>query len=149
MSNINTNGIRLYGGMPSGDIQVQQGAGPSNAGVSETLVVGTYRRSVAGPKINSRFSIQMFVDSAAGAASVASIWYSNHPNPSVASDADWTQDLTVGSSGSIDLTVTGSKLFLIKDTDVEFVMVKAIIAVTSGNIRVFYRAEGTTHAVPG
>lgn len=146
MSNINTNSIRLYGGMPSGDIQVQQAAGPSNANVSETLAVGTVRRLAAGPKINSRFSLHVFVDSAGGATSAMTVWYSNHPNPSLATDNDWVQDTVIG---TIDLTVTGGKFINVGNVDTEYIMVKAVVATSTANVRVFYRAEGLTHGKIG
>jgi hypothetical protein len=146
MSNINSNVIRLYGGMPSGDVQIQQGAGPSNAGVSETLAVGTTRRLIMGPKSNAHYSLQVFVDAAAGATSAMTVWYANHPNPSLTSDNDWSQDLTIG---SIDLTITGNKFFNVGNVNAEYIMLKAVIVTSTGNVRAFLRIEGTTHGKVG
>lgn len=145
MSNLNYNGIRVYGGNPSGDVSVQQAASPTNQNVTEVLPVATYRRAVMGPKTNSRFSIQVIVDSVGGLASALTVWYSNLPNPSTSSDADWVQDLVVG---AIDLTTTTSvgKYLAVKDIDTEWVMIKVSVAVTPASIRCFYRAEGTTHS---
>lgn len=146
MSNLNSNIIRIYGGMPSGDIQVQQAAGPTNAGVTEVLVPATYRRNFMGPKANAHFSLHTFVDSAGGATSNMTVWYSNHPNPSVASDADWVQDATIG---SIDLTLTGGKFTNVGNVDAEWVMLKAIVATSNASVRAFVRVEGTTHGKMG
>jgi hypothetical protein len=130
--------------MPSGDVQVQQGAGPSNAGVPEQLAVGTYRRVFAGPKRNDHFSIQVFVDQAGGAGSTATVWYSNHPNPSAASDSDWTQDTTITAP---DLTTTTSKFVTVGNVDCEYVMLKVVVGVSQANIRAFVRVEGTGHGM--
>lgn len=146
MSNLNSNVIRIYGGMPSGDVLVQQAAGPSNAGVSETVAVGTSRRSFMGPKIGGHFSLQLFVDSAAGATSTMTVWYSNHPNPSVANDNDWTQDASIT---AFDLTLTGTKFINIGNVDAEWIMLKTVIVTSTGNIRAFVRVEGTTHGKSG
>lgn len=146
MSFINYNGIRIFGGMPSGDVQIQQGGSPTTQNVSETVAVGTTRRMFMGPKANAHFSIHLLVDSAAGATSAMTVWYSNLPNPSLASDADWVQDTTIG---ALDLTVTGGKFTNAGNVDAEWVMLKAVVAASTGNIRAFVRVEGTTHGKAG
>lgn len=146
MSNLNSNVIRIYGGMPSGDVQVQQGAGPSNAGVSETVAVGTSRRAFMGPKIGGHYSIHLFVDSAGGATSNQTVWYSNHPNPSTASDNDWVQDVTIT---ALDLTVTGGKFTNAGNVNAEWIMLKTVIVTSTANLRCFVRVEGTTHGKTG
>lgn len=142
MSFINTNSLRLYGGMPSGDIQVQQAAGPTNANVPEVLVPATYRRAFMGPKGSGHASVQIFVDSAGGSTSAMTVWYSNHPNPSVASDNDWTQDATIGTAA--DLTVLGNKFIAIGNVFTEWIMLKAVVATSNASVRAFARTEGTT-----
>lgn len=136
----------MYGGMPSGDIQVQQAAGPTNAGVTEVVVPGTQRRAFIGPKVNGHFSLHVFVDSAGGATSAMTVWYSNHPNPSLASDNDWVQDTTIG---TIDLTVTGGKFFNVGNVDPEWVMIKSVVVTSNASLRAFARVEGTTHGKTG
>lgn len=146
MSNINSNVLRIYGGTPSGDVQVQQGAGPSNQGVTEPLPVATYRRMFLGPKANGHFSLNVFVDQAGGAGSVMTVWYSNLPNPSLADDTAWTQDATIG---SIDLTSTANKFQNVGNVDAEWVMIKVVVGTSQANIRAFVRVEGVTHGKAG
>lgn len=146
MSNLAYNSLRLYGGMPSGDPVVQLAAGTTNQNVTEVLPVATYRRRVAGPKVNSRWSFHIIADVAGGAGSVATIWYSNMPDPSLASDADWVQDTVVG---NIDMTVAGGKMINVGNVDSEWVMLKVVVAVTPCSMRAFYRSEGTTHGKMG
>src|SRR5678816_372296 len=128
MSYINSNVLRMYGGTPSGDVSVQQAAGPINAGVTEVLVPATYRRAFMGPKAVGHLSLHVFVDSAGGATSAMTVWYSNHPNPSLSTDNDWVQDTTIG---TIDLTLTGGKFFNVGNIYPEWVMIKAVVATSN------------------
>jgi hypothetical protein len=146
MGQFNSNVIRIYGGNPSGDLSVQEVAGPTNAGVTEVLIPGTYRRSFAGPKANGHFSIHVIVDVAGGATSAGTVWYTNHPNPSLASDSDWVQDATIG---TIDLTLLGGKFINVGNVDAEYVMIKVIVATSNASVRMFVRVEGTTHGKMG
>lgn len=140
MSNLNANTLRIYGGNPPGDIVAQQVASPTNQSVTEVLIPGTYRRLYAAPKRGGRSSIQTFVDSAGGALSTLNIFFSNLPNPSVASDADWT----LSAITALDLTSTVSKFTNIVDVFPEWFMLKATILVSNASIRVFVRTEGTS-----
>lgn len=141
----NWNCLRIFGGMPSATISVQQAGDVNNAGVPETVAVGTDRRRIKGPKKNGHFSLQTFVDGAGGATSAMTVWYSNHPDPSLASDADWVQDTTIG---TIDLTITGTKMFNAGNVFSEWIMLKAVIATSTANIRAFVRVEGVTVIAP-
>lgn len=144
MSSINSNVTRVYGGMPASDAgNIQQTASPTTAGIAEVLVPGTYRRKIMGPKINGLFSIQTFVDSAGGATSAMTIFYSNHPNPSIASDADWVDSGIT----ALDLTSTAGKFTKVTGTNPEWIMLKVVIVTSNASIRVFTRVEGTNYVV--
>lgn len=134
---------RLYGGMPSGDQQnIAQGmAEPRQQYVAEVLVPGTVHRVTRGPKKNGHYSLQVFVDSAGGAASVATVWYSNVPDPTIGTDADWVQDATIG---SIDLTSTTPKMFQIGNVYPSWIKLKMVVAVSNASVRAFIRTEGGT-----
>lgn len=138
--------LRIYGGMPSGDVQAQGMLTGDNQAVGEVLVPATYRRAFIGPKAGGHFSIHNIVDSAGGATSAGTVWYSNLPEPSLASDADWVQDTTIG---SIDLTAGGGKLFNVGNVDAEWVMIKVVVATSNCTLRTIVRVEGTTHGKVG
>lgn len=140
MSNLSFNSQRLYGGMPSGDQQVQQGNySAQNQGIAEVLVPATYRRMIEGPRGTGHFSLNVFVDSAGGAASALTVFYSNLPNPSLANDNDWTASTVITST---DLTVPGP-VFKQDVVMAEWIMVKVVVAVSNASIRAIVVREGT------
>lgn len=146
MSFYNTQLVMLYGGGANlTNINVNQTISVNNQLQAETVGVGSTRRTIAGPNAGGRFSLQVFVDSAAGATSTLTVWYSNLTAPSTTDDTAWTQDLTIG---SIALDTTTSKFANVGNVDAEWIMVKATAVASSGNIRVIARVEGTTHG-PG
>src|SRR5262245_34940245 len=90
--------VMLYGGgAKASTVNTLQQINPANQGTTETVAVGSTRRTISGPNEGGRFSLQVFVDSAGGAGSAVTVWYSNLHTPSTANDNDWTQDTTVGS----------------------------------------------------
>lgn len=144
---MSSNVLRLYGGNPSDDPNIYLvSINGKNQGTTETLVVGTKRRMILGPKSNAHVSIHVIVDGVGGAGSAMTVWYSNLPSPSVASDSDWVQDTNVG---TIDLTVSGGKFFNLGNINPEWIMLKAVVAVSSANVRAFFKIEGTTHGKTG
>lgn len=131
--------MRTFGGDAA--TSTASNAEPRTQGVTETLAVGTTRRRFRGPKKNGHICIETLVDGAGGATSAMTVWYSNVPDPDVANDNDWVQDTTVG---TIDLTVTGAKLQNIGNVFSAWVMIKAVVATSTANVRQFVRVEGTT-----
>lgn len=139
--------IRLYGGAPTDDPTTRSlgTSEPRNQGVTEVLAVGTtYRRAAFGSKKGGRIALQVFVDVAGGAASAGTVWYSNVPDPDLATDADWFADAAI----TIDLTVAGNKMFFISNNMARWIMVKMVPAVTPASVRAFVRVEGTSVQAP-
>jgi len=138
-----TDVLRVYGGAPADDITNRNvgAAEPRNQLVPEVLGVGTYGRMVYGCKKGGRFALQVFIDSAGGAASTGTVWYSNVSDPDPVTDTDWFQDATIG---SIDLTVTGNKMFFGSSNMARWIRVKMVVAVSSASVRAFIRTEGTS-----
>lgn len=143
MNVVNSESIRVYGGN-TGDVSPAQ---PNTQATTEVLAAGTvYRRRIKGPKANGHFSLHVIVDAAGGASSAMTVWYSNLPDPSVASDADWVQDATVG---TIDLTALGGVMKNVGNVDAEWIMVKAAPLTTNASLRAFARVEGVNHGRMG
>lgn len=68
----------------------------------ESLAVGTYARAAQGPKDGGRYG---YTAAASGTfTGTMTIWYSHLPNPDPSNLADWWQDTSVGSSGTITLS---------------------------------------------
>lgn len=146
MSYQHTQLVMLYGGGASlTTVNASQQINPANQSQAETVAVGSTRRSLSGPNSGGRFSLQVFVDSAGGAGSAVTVWYSNLHTPSTASDADWTQDTTIG---TIAIDTTPSKFINVGNVDAQWIMVKATAVTSTANIRVIARVEGITHG-PG
>lgn len=138
--------VMLYGGGANATtVNTQQTISPLNQGNTETVAVGSTRRAIYGPNSGGRFSMQVFVDSAGGAGSAVTVWYSNLHTPSVANDNDWTQDTTIG---SIAIDTLPSKFINVGNVDAQWIMVKATAVTSTANIRVIIRIEGLTHG-PG
>lgn len=149
MSLQHTQLVMLWGGgavaTGTGSINANQTITPANQLQTETVAVGSLRRTISGPNAGGRFSLQVFVDSAGGAGSAVTVWYSNLAAPSVADDTAWTQDTTVG---SIVIDTTASKFANVGNVDAQWIMVKATAVASTANIRVIARVEGITHG-PG
>lgn len=146
MSFYHTELVMLYGGgATAATVNTQQTISANNQLLTETVAVGSTRRTIAGPNSGGRFSLQVFVDSAGGAGSAVTVWYSNLAAPSIADDTAWTQDATVG---SIVIDTTASKFANVGNVDAQWIMVKATAVTTTANIRVIARVEGYTHG-PG
>jgi hypothetical protein len=141
MSNLFAKSARVYGGNPSGDVSVQGGQtfSPTNQAVTEVLVPGTYRRAVPGPVRNGHYALHCVLDTPGGATSALTVWYSNLPNPSVASDADWVQDTTIG---SLALDTAGNKFINVANINADWVMYKAVVVTSNCSMRLVHRAEG-------
>lgn len=136
-----THVLRMFGGVPTNDpVNFAQGMSePRNATVPEVLVAGTvYRRVFHGPKIGGHWTLQVFVDAAGGAASGMTIAFSNHPDPDIATDADWTDSGVT----AVDLTTTTPKFVTRTDDFPEWIMLRAAPLVTGASIRAFVRTEG-------
>lgn len=135
------NVIRLYGGNPSGDFEVQTGMfNPSNQEVTELLVVGTYTRLIKLPLKSHILSWMVCVDVAGGAGSVGALFYSDLPNPNPATPGDWVADPT---NNAIALTATGNTMIQVANQVYEYAMFKATVAVSSLSFRVFARPYGS------
>jgi hypothetical protein len=136
----------LFGGGPSLTIPNQNFTiSAMNQNLAETVGAGTtVRRVTNGPNANGHYSLQVFVDTAGGATSALTVWYSNQAAPSVADDTAWSQDTTIG---SIDLstTVGSPKLFNVGNVDAQWIMLRAQAVTSAANIRAVIRIEGTTH----
>jgi hypothetical protein len=137
--------VMLFGGGPTATIvNTAQTISVNNQALTETVPVGSTRRSIFGPNVNGHFALQVFVDSAGGATSAMTVWYSNLPSPSLANDNDWTQDTTIG---TIDLATTTSKFITVGNVDAQWIMLKATAVTSSANIRAVIRVEGYTHGM--
>lgn len=146
MSFYHTQLVMLYGGGGSlTTVNTQQTISANNQLLAETVPVGSTRRLIYGPNSGGRFSLQVFVDSAGGAGSAVTVWYSNLAVPSTADDTAWTQDTTVG---SVVIDTTASKFVNVGNVDAQWIMVKATAVASTANIRVIARVEGFTHG-PG
>ena len=140
LTNLNAGLHRVYGGMPSGDPQVQNGFTNQNQGIGEVLPVATYRRMIPGGGRNtSLVSVHSIVDATFGATSAMTIWSSDLPNPSLASDADWVDTGTT----PVDLTVSGGKMSVVGvGAFAQWVMIKVVSATSQGTLRVFAKVSG-------
>jgi len=145
--------VEVYGGQ----VSRQNGAGVSGQasglesnlqGLTEVLAVGTTRRVFRGPKINGRFSLQTIVDVAGGAGTAMTLFYSNLPNPSLASDNDWAA-APAGDFTAPAITGTGNFWNTVNNADPMWVMVKIVVATSTANMRVLARVEGTNHGKVG
>lgn len=114
---------------------------PQNQAVTESVATTT-RRKFKGPQVNGHFSVHAIVDSVTAPTSTTglTVWYSNLPDPSTASDADWVQDSTVGTLKT--LTATGSAFANVGNVFAEWIMLKADITAGSVTMRAFTRVEG-------
>jgi hypothetical protein len=131
--------VRVFGGATT-DSSARSSTNPSDQGVGELLSVGTTARRVKGPKKNGHFGYHARVTSAAGAASAMTVWYSNLPSPDPTADADWVQDTTIT---SLDMTATGGTFVNVGNVNAEWIRFKAVVAVSTGNFYLYYRAEGS------
>jgi hypothetical protein len=140
MSSIGTASRRLFG--LSSDSGARAAGDGINQMVGETLPVGTTARMFQGPigGGSGAWSAHVRVTSAAGAASAMTFGYSNLPNPDVTDDTHW-EDSGIT---PVDLTATATKVVRPAGvTYVGWVRVKAVVAVSTGKVVVYTRADGS------
>lgn len=109
--------------------------------LGETLAA-TKRVAFKGAQRMGGLSLDLRVDSVSAPTSATgfTVWYSNMPKPSTASDSDWQQDTTLGTV--LALTATGKTFVDVSDRRAEWIMLKADVTAGSATVRVFVRREG-------
>src|SRR5262245_52479907 len=138
--------VMLYGGGANAStVNTLQQINPANQGTTETVAVGSTRRTISGPNEGGRFSLQVFVDSAGCAGSPVTVRYSNSHTPPPANHNDCSHDTPVA---SIVIDTTPSKFVNVGNVDAQWIMVKATAVTSPANIRVIARVERITHG-PG
>lgn len=138
MSYIGSYSRLIYGGAIADDPAARASGGANHQNIAENIATTT-RRTMKGPQRNGHFSFQAKVAAGAAPVGTLTVWYSNLPNPSTASDADWVQDTSVT---SIDLAVVANTFVNVGNVNAEHIMLKVLR--TSGTISliVWARVEG-------
>lgn len=123
---------RIFG---ASDANTRMALEANTQGQAESLTTTT-RRRLRGSGTGT-MSLDLRCDSSAGVTSATgvTIWYSNLPDPSLASDADWVQDADY--APALALTATGKAFLTIPDARAEWVMVKADVTAGTAGVRVF------------
>jgi len=137
-----SNGYVFGGALDGGSVsKARLLADGTNQDRLESLTATT-RRRFEGPKVGGQLSIDLRCGSSAGVTSATgfTIWYSNLPNPSIASDDDWVQDTVAGTV--LALTATGKTFADLSGKFARWVMLKADVTAGTAGVRAFARAEG-------